>query len=123
MGILLKIPDIVFYRGNLVDIHPPLNAPADGIWLIQGKVMSCLIAKKDKDLLQRFRNFPLNGNNFYPFSNEEVFRIVDQLLRHLFRRQNIVYHTGCLGASRHAVIRGCTWILNHYHTTLASYLF
>ena len=53
--VLLQVADILHRAFDLVQVHPPLDAPPDGVGLVAGEVVARARAQQDENLLHRLR--------------------------------------------------------------------
>ena len=115
---LLQEFDVPLHGLDLMDGHPPLDPPPDRVRLVEGEVMARMGTEEHEDLFQHPLGFGGRHGFEVKMSAEGARRIIDELGRHLGRRQHVVHQTGGDGAPGHAVVFGGFGVLGHDHPPL-----
>ena len=101
-----------------MDVHPPLDAPEDGVLLVEREIVFGPGTEDDENLLQRAGDCTIGGRDSGGGLLARVRRVLcvlDQLLGHLPRRQHIVDKPRGNGTAGHPSVFGGFLVLRHHH--------
>lgn len=118
LGLLRVVPQIagiIAQAIELMDGEPPLDAAADGVLLIAGKIVPRNAMNRHQHLLQvAIEALLLTLPPHLPAGGAGITDVADQFLPHLLHRQDQIDHPRLDGASRHAVELGLLDILRQH---------
>ena len=105
LGILLQVADVMGDPVDLVQAHAPLDAPVQGVLLVQGKVVAGMRPQQDHDLVQPALVLVVQGRRRLR-DGGRVAEVGDQPLIQLLRGRDDVGQSGVDGAAWHPVELG-----------------
>jgi hypothetical protein len=119
VGALLQIADIVALPVDLMQRHAPFGAADQGALLVLREVMAGAVAQQDADLAQRVLGLGVAGMARCRPLAEGMGDIVQEMGRHLRRRQHEIGQPGGDDTARHGVIGRRLGRLGHDQSALA----
>ncbi len=117
-GFFAEIGEVVGHPFELVQGHPPLDAPADGAFLVAGKIMPRHPLDDPQDFIQ-FRLQPLfaQGSSHLAPGLAALALVAEQFPAHLLGRQDEIDQPRLDGRPGHAGVFRLVFLLGHDQAT------